>query len=271
MSALLAVCLLINFIATRGSAVITNPTSTNGTGQYFNTINSSRNYEHDTIVCGTANCHIICDITGGCNGTTINASLSDSLTIQCTENSACHSLIILDGPTTNLDLYCNDAQSCMEARIDLLITSNINIVCNHSTTIPTNGACFHSEINATKSSTVNIDCIGEYSCNAMDIYCPNSGNCDVNCASSDSCFESNLYIPTEKYEGLGLNCNPIMPDSCNETIINCMDDGLTTFISYDAVYSYWNCGTFGCCPFREGNITCSSSTNCVVCFSEPNK
>ena len=147
------------------SATITQPTSTDGDNQYFDTKSTTNNYQYDTIICSSPYCHIICDVPGGCFRTTIDASSSQSLTIKCDKNSACESLSISGEPSTNFDLYCaDDIQACFSTDIIVPTTTNVNIICNYTSITSTNGVCSNLELNATQSSTVNIQCLGSYSC-----------------------------------------------------------------------------------------------------------
>ena len=190
--------------------IITTPTSTNGTHQYFDTISSINSYQFDKIVCSTANCHIICDVDAGCYSTEIDASLSNVLTIKCTTDSACESLFISGEPSQTLDLYCgNNIQACASAIINLPTTSNINIICNYSSSTTINGACYDLRLTALQSTAVNIECMGQYSCTSANFSVNNQPNIinelNVSCGYY-SCFA--LSITTYQMDGkVNLRCN----------------------------------------------------------------
>ena len=115
------------------------------------------------------------------------------------------------------------------------------------------------------SGTLNIICDLEDSCFGSSFYCPTPNeNCNIDCLASDSCYTTNLYVPYEKYRGLNLNCDDNVNDTCDSVNIHCVDTGDSSFMAYDTMNSYWNCQSFGCCPFKEGNVTCDAGTDCMV-------
>ena len=230
------------------SAIITTPTSSNGTNQYFDTISSTNNYQFDTIICSTPNCHIICDEPGGCFKTNINASSSNTLTITCNQNSACESLTILDNgaPQTIFNLYCSDHdQACAEAMINIPTTDTIDIICNYTSTSSQNGVCTNLTLNAIQSTSVITECNGDYSCNGvhfivndsnsvkliangvssaqlMTIYAQNITN-DLNIScGAQSCDRLKINVETMK-GALNLECNDYF--SCNQIIVEAMNMG----------------------------------------------
>ena len=116
---------------------------------------------------------------------------------------------------------------------------------------------------------MNVYCNAEgneqYACYSPNIYCPNEASCNINCDTSLACFDSTVYISSQEYKGLDLNCNPSLNDVCSDIDIECIDSGLSTRYGYDSVNSYWRCNDFDCCPENEGNVTCSEGSNCMVC------
>ena len=211
------------FISESYSDTITQATSIDGDNQYFDTSNTNK-YQFDTIICSTSYCHIICDEPGGCFRTTINASSSQSLTIKCTENSACESLSISGEPSTTFDVYCGDEiQACSSTNIIVPTTTNVNVICNYTSTTSTNGVCSNLKLNATQSSTVSIECYGSYSCYSSNFTIPQadsvtltadgknatqsmnldgqyiSNNLSVSCKAS-SCASSNIYANYMRYD-----------------------------------------------------------------------
>ena len=116
---------------------------------------------------------------------------------------------------------------------------------------------------------MNVNCgsgvSGQHACQNTNIYCPDEGVCNVECATSGACDNANIYIPNKQHEGMVLDCNPDDNDACLDTDIVCIDTGLSSVMSYDSTNSYWRCLDFNCCPFNEGNITCSEGSNCLVC------
>ena len=200
------------------SAIITTPTSSDGTNQYFDT-STSNNYQFDTIICSTPNCHIICDEAGGCFRANINASLSDTLTITCNKNSACEQLTIIENgePTTNFQLHCmDDIQVCSQANINIPTTTNVDIICNYTSTSPQNGACSNVTLNAIESTSVNIECIGDYSCHRIDVFVNNSNSVQLNANGVSSAQFLSLYSQNITNK-LNISCGA---NSCQQLEIN---------------------------------------------------
>ena len=140
--------------------IITTPTRTEGSNQYFdNEGRPDNNYRYDTIICGTDHCNLICDANGGCYDTTVNASISQTLSITCKGNSACEELSISGPPSKQLNLYCaEDIQSCKSAVIDVPDTDGVNVICNFTSLTDEDGTCLALQLNAANSTNVDIQC-----------------------------------------------------------------------------------------------------------------
>ena len=136
---------IINVIC-EAQTIITSETSGNSTHKYF--IASEYNgsdFKSSTIECTSKYCYIVCDIDGGCTDLQVyTQSLTDNLIIECIENEACQYAIINAATTTNIDLLCT-------------IKPNSTLGNNY-------GPCAYLSMDASKSTTVNIQCIGKHSC-----------------------------------------------------------------------------------------------------------
>ena len=197
------------------SAIISTPSSSNGTNEYF-----ENNYEFDTIICSRINCHINCNKPQGCFKTNINASLSDTLSILCNQNSSCQSLRILnDGsPKEILNVYCGDYdESCADININIQTTKNINIICNYTSILSQNGICNNLSLNIIQSTnSVMMKCNGDYSCNGAGIYI---NNCNSFKLINDGVYSAQLMTIYGKNitNDLNISCDA---NSCYKLDIN---------------------------------------------------
>eukprot|EP01084_Bolivina_argentea_P012584 23544_1 len=131
------------------------------------------------INCPTLNCHIICDELSGCHGVIVNASKSDTLIMECNNDSSCVSFEIT-GPTTDLYINCQALQACRQGIINAPHTTNVNLLCDFSSSLPINSACSQFKLDASQSPSVLINCLGQYSCYNADFFVDNAGTVKIN-------------------------------------------------------------------------------------------
>ena len=98
---------IVLLVSVQSQTVI--PTTNNGTTEVYDTSSSSE-FSNLAIVCTTQNCHIVCDEISSCLYTTIDASLSDSLTLQCTNINACYQIRLTNPPKLSANIYCGDGE-----------------------------------------------------------------------------------------------------------------------------------------------------------------
>ena len=110
---------------------------------------------------------------------------------------------------------------------------------------------------------MNVVVSGSYGLQSGQIYCGDL-DCNIQCLDTSSCSGTQIYISDDSYNDLGLQCSSSDSTSCSSAVLNCLDTGYSTTMSYDSDDTSWSCGTFGCCPLYDGNITCSSGTDCEV-------
>ena len=85
-----------------------SPTNQDAMNEYYDTIDLRNTFAYKNIICGKPNCHIICDIVGGCFDVSIDASISEILTIICNTNIACGQLTIIKPPSISFEMICTE-------------------------------------------------------------------------------------------------------------------------------------------------------------------
>eukprot|EP01084_Bolivina_argentea_P118368 210037_1 len=206
-------------------SVAINPiTIVNGTETYSTSFNGTTiQYQWpDEIICNTIRCEVYCDITSGCASITINAAASNSLILQCTEESSCESVEIT-GPNSNVDIYCMNQRACAGVNFNLDNTTNINLECNTATSTSGNtGACLDSTVNANYAENVHVTCTnGQYNCKGINFYVQYvTNNVEFNIGGYQSLYWATIYAENiQNTNGLTMNCNT--PFSCYQSNINC--------------------------------------------------
>eukprot|EP01084_Bolivina_argentea_P255461 429683_1 len=136
-------------ICTTCNSVIT-PTVTNSSGEYY--INpQSTTSKYWTIKCTNPNCIILCDLIHQCYRGTINASLSATLTLTCSNDfETCRYINLINGPSTLSQISCLGTyghSSCDDASFNVENTTNVNFLCEYT---------HRATINAQYANTVNI-------------------------------------------------------------------------------------------------------------------
>eukprot|EP01083_Nonionella_stella_P101258 286828_1 len=152
--------------------------------QLFST--SNNDLAEQAITCSESSCEVQCDSSFGCKNTTINASLSQSFFLSCTGNDSCTGLSITSGAQLFTEIHCSSIRSCESAVFTVSSSPNVILNCNApnlTSGTGNNGSCLNTVVHAENSVNVNVNCIGDYNCNDIQIDATNveialNLNCD---------------------------------------------------------------------------------------------
>ena len=70
-------------------------------------------FKSHKIICGDTVCHIVCDTDSGCYNTTVDASASDDLVLECTKDSSCYGLKIKKPPQLSANILWYVYKLCL--------------------------------------------------------------------------------------------------------------------------------------------------------------
>eukprot|EP01083_Nonionella_stella_P196572 723160_1 len=228
--------------------------------------------EFSTINCTETDCIVICDTSNGCNGATIHAHQSNTLTLTCSNSNSCDDLTIESSAQISTDIYCSGLNSCEHSVFNVGNSESVTLNCtvtNHTAASIFNGACSYTELNAQESNNLIIGCYGDWSCYEMNIYCPVSANSECNfvCGSADgdnSCSHMSIFIPDTN--NINMQCGMSHRETCWQTDIYCGSDrsaphSMLHHISDEIGYGCTAGETDQCCPFYAGTLNCNGQSN----------
>lgn len=175
------------------------------------------------------------------------------------------------GKNGGVSHICNNTMSCFGSRL-----YGYNVSCIGQ------NACWQSYIRADESGTtqsLNLLCDGVNACGKWQslnirtrVYCPSGGDCNVICSDDEkSCSNIQFRIDNELYRGISYTCIDqigVNDTMCQYSEVYCQDTTKITGLEYDEEGKKYRCNEYSnydCCPFNEGNITCDSGSDCVVC------
>eukprot|EP01083_Nonionella_stella_P102496 291609_1 len=195
-----------------------NPTKTNSSGTYY--IASKTNLQSKTITCSSPNCHVICDKS--CHQTTISASKSSSLTLECTTPSACFQAQITNGPSDSIAISCLAPTACQNATFNFSTTTNAVVDCRYNFTdpkTPDQGSCFNAQFFGHHTNTTSVDC------NALDcvhsvfhVNASNTAEFRIHKASPQS-YTKTTFFGSDISGSLTIKCT--RSNACRETRVFC--------------------------------------------------
>eukprot|EP01084_Bolivina_argentea_P308520 533509_1 len=141
------------------------PTITNTSGEYYILLNDNNENKEITCIHPTL-CYIECSDANSCDTSTINASSTNNLILQCNRNSACKSTTISNGPQIEANIYCTayDGYACSQSIFFLNTTNIVNLKCDHdfscvsSCSSSNYGGCYNIELWAQHADYVDVDC-----------------------------------------------------------------------------------------------------------------
>eukprot|EP01084_Bolivina_argentea_P276642 472065_1 len=211
------------------------PTISNTTGEYYIT-SQSGSFANNIITCTSTSCFITCDNPHNCSSTIINASQSDSLTIQCTEYRSCYLINLLQGPSTSIHIQCLNAAACDQAVFDIQDTEDVYISCyniNCDGCGTSKGACRLAIFNAQHSINVNVDCLHRYDCWSTTFDITNTDNTYLYASKYGGLWKS-IIIGTSISDELTVNCTG--KSACRQADITCpISASCNIYCQYDAI------------------------------------
>ena len=148
-------------------SIIISPTAVEPGKEYYVYSESATSFAQQTILCSSStSCNIECDAELGCYKTTINASLTTTLILQCTKIDSCKDINLIHGPSDLAEIHCVNDTTCMYGKFNTINTKNVVIECNaikctSGCSSPV-GACWNATLNAEYANDVTIQCGGDY-------------------------------------------------------------------------------------------------------------
>eukprot|EP01084_Bolivina_argentea_P251723 422304_1 len=198
-----------------------SPTYSNSTSQYFETSVYDDNityFRNNIISCTKPICHIICDEPFACSNLTINASLSQMLTIKCIKHKTCFNMVIHAEQTDNIYVECSYSPSS-------------NIENAH--------ACYELDLYATQSLNTTVYCT-DYNCQYTHFHLNNTGHVSLSFNGLYAGFFANIYAMNVS-NGLTITCNGdrscelTVTASANHVSISCVGQNACTSTSSNII------------------------------------
>eukprot|EP01084_Bolivina_argentea_P273832 466569_1 len=192
------------------------PTSINGTTEIYHT-SSANQFLSATITCGTEICHVICDKSYGCDSAQINAAASDELILDCLASYSCDSLTVSTPPKVVANIQCQNTRACYYADLNVSTTPTVNFNCSIDSPDTSSSPCHATLLHAEYATTVNANCIDDYSCYGTRFYVNNVDEVTIN-FNYYSGHSAHIYGENIQ-NGLTTYCNDI--NSCLYTQVYC--------------------------------------------------
>eukprot|EP01083_Nonionella_stella_P064399 167769_1 len=203
-----------------------------GTDTVYYVANTSSAFEDAYILCADDKpiCVIQCHDEDSCSGTTINATLSKHLYLECNDRNSCQEITVY-GPTNSSNIQCNEFNSCRFGDFHFADTISVQMYCGGPSG-QNSYSCSSLNIDVSRSESVDIQCTEKYSCDdaningtfvtdSINIFCNESQSCasttvygsqanQVNAACngdiSGSCYRINLYCPSKRKNQCNIDC-----------------------------------------------------------------
>eukprot|EP01084_Bolivina_argentea_P120140 212952_1 len=137
------------------------PTNTTSTAGYFIASKTARPnlFSNGLINCTFPQCYVICDESLSCKNTTINVTISQKITVNCSNSTACNKLKLYGSPISTT-INCIGPTACASSSFH--VNNGENVYFNsHSTNIQY--ASSHVTLYANKANSVVINS-GYYGC-----------------------------------------------------------------------------------------------------------
>ena len=214
-------CLVLCAIIHAAFSDIVNRTSGDEFRSYFNTV-IDEEFQYDSIICTTVFCQVTCGTSFGCEYAIIDASASETLVLDCTQNQACRWAEII-APTTNMLISC-----------------------------PAEGACFQQIVTIESTPNVTFECTGMASCKYSTYYLTDvEAELSFKMECNDtlehmSCQLINIYMPYGEFPGLNVSCDT-NSDCLNTYTLSCTDIG-TLDMQCPSRVALWNVSSIDCVP-----------------------
>eukprot|EP01084_Bolivina_argentea_P256237 431315_1 len=203
-----------------------------------------------------------------------------SVNLQCDQQDysnsqsygSCYGVSVWAHLAESVSINCNSYYDCSNAQFVLdFVSKQVIIVGNGYKSLSS------SNIGASKATSLNVSCNSGYACSHTNIYPPYHTIHDFNliCSSlsSYSCYYTNIYVQNNT-----VTVNNYMQLTCAYNLdyyytcdvqFHCIDEGLTTDITYSNIDSRYKCSNNNCCGIDDDNVNTNSSTLAVIfviCF-----
>eukprot|EP01083_Nonionella_stella_P226691 804832_1 len=190
MSSSLAVFFFFSVFSCSVLSFDVTPTYSNATSETY-IASSTVNFQYSLIKCTKKRCNVICDIYSGCDSTTIDASLSQDLTIKCNAFYGCSQTELSYGPSRSFDITCDGDHTCTSSSWNATYTNTVRIQCLTSTW-SSDPACADATFKAASASLVNLNCQGEKSCSSTKLYANSAKVVSVTANGENSLYQSTI-------------------------------------------------------------------------------
>eukprot|EP01084_Bolivina_argentea_P233179 392802_1 len=236
------------------------PVISNTSGDYY--IASSSNIQHSSIQCSQSDCILICDTYQGCLDTSIDASNSTSLTIQCTSPWSCGLLSINKGPSNSASIQCVQPNACWNSDFVSNRTNTLYVTCDGDT------ACSSITIDTHNTNTITLSCNGPRACYRFNLHPHITQFLSITAKGSLALYDANIAANDTKW--VSISCSSShnvsacsqnvfqVPAYGKNVVLNCYGTGCYDMGEFNTIKDYRDTDVN-----INGCDACNSAADCV--------